>query len=67
MAGNLGFETWLVRDATWTFDRIGPDGDEYKAETIHAMELANLHGEFAEIAFTAEIVSGLVPQKTGDT
>ena len=27
MAGNLGFDARLVRDATWTFDRIGPDGD----------------------------------------
>ena len=24
MAGNLGFDASLVRDATWTFDRIGP-------------------------------------------
>ena len=27
MAGNLGFDARLVRDATWTFDRIGPDGE----------------------------------------
>ncbi|MET3316502.1 nicotinamidase-related amidase [Bradyrhizobium japonicum] len=32
MAGNLGFDTRLVRDATWTFDRIGPDGDAHSAE-----------------------------------
>ncbi len=37
MAGNLGFEAWLVRDATWTFDRIGPDGDQHTAEAIHAV------------------------------
>lgn len=24
MAGNLGFDAHLVRDATWTFDRVGP-------------------------------------------
>jgi nicotinamidase-related amidase len=24
MAGNLGFDARLVRDATWTFDRVGP-------------------------------------------
>ncbi len=56
MAGNLGFDTWLVRDATWTFDRIGPDGDEHTAEAIHAMTLSNLNDEFAHIASTAEIV-----------
>ena len=42
MAGNLGFDASLVRDATWTFDRIGPDGDAHSAEDIHAMTLANL-------------------------
>lgn len=55
MAGNLGFDTWLVRDATWTFDRTGPDGDEHTAEAIHAMTLSNLNDEFAHITSTAEI------------
>lgn len=55
-AGNLGFDTWLVRDATWTFDRIGPDGDQHTAEAIHAMTLSNLDGEFADIAWTAGVV-----------
>ena len=47
MAGNLGFDARLVRDATWTFDRVGPDGDAHAAEDIHAMTLSNLNGEFA--------------------
>lgn len=59
MAGNLGFDTWLVRDATWTFDRTGPDGDEHTAEAIHAMTLSNLNDEFARIASTAEIARAL--------
>lgn len=59
MAGNLGFDTWLVRDATWTFDRTGPDGDEHTAEAIHAMTLSNLNGEFANIASSAETVRAL--------
>jgi hypothetical protein len=49
MAGNLGFDARLVRDATWTFDRIGPDGDVHSAADIHAMTLANLNGEFAAL------------------
>ena len=57
MAGNLGFDACLVRDATWTFDRVGPDGDAHSAEAIHAMTLANLNGEFARIVSTAEIVA----------
>jgi nicotinamidase-related amidase len=57
MAGNLGFDACLVRDATWTFDRVGPDGDAHSAEAIHAMTLSNLNGEFARIVSTAQIVA----------
>jgi nicotinamidase-related amidase len=59
MAGNLGFDARLVRDATWTFDRVGPDGDAHSAEEIHAMTLANLNGEFARIVLASEVISGL--------
>ena len=59
MAGNLGFDTSLVRDATWTFDRIGPDGEPHAAEDIHAMTLANLNGEFARIVRAAEVIAAL--------
>jgi nicotinamidase-related amidase len=59
MAGNLGFDAALVRDATWTFDRVGPDGDAHSAKDIHAMTLANLNGEFARIVSTAEAIAGL--------
>jgi nicotinamidase-related amidase len=59
MAGNLGFDARLVRDATWTFDRTGPDGDAHSAEEIHAMTLANLNGEFARIVLAAEAIAGL--------
>jgi nicotinamidase-related amidase len=57
MAGNLGFDTRLVRDATWTFDRVGPDGDAHAAEDIHAMTLANLNGEFARIVTSADAIA----------
>jgi nicotinamidase-related amidase len=59
MAGNLGFDARLVRDATWTFDRVGPDGDAHSAEEIHAMTLANLNGEFARIVTTAEAIAAI--------
>jgi len=59
MAGNLGFDARLVRDAAWTYDRRGPDGELHKAEDIHAMTLANLHEEFARIVTTAEVISEL--------
>jgi len=61
-AGNLGFVTSVVSDATATFDRVGPDGIEYRAELIHAMALSDLHGEFATVVDTAAVVAAvLVP------
>jgi nicotinamidase-related amidase len=59
MAGNLGFDTYLVSDACATFDRVGPDGITYPAEHIHAVSLANLHGEFATVQTTDEILAAL--------
>ena len=59
MAGNLGFDASLVRDATWTYDRTGPDGDFHSAADIQAMTLSNLSGEFATIVTTAEVVASL--------
>jgi nicotinamidase-related amidase len=57
MAGDLGFDTWVVSDATATFDRIGPDGLRYPAEQIHAIALSDLHGEFATIADTESVLT----------
>ena len=57
MAGDLGFDTWVVSDATATFDRIGPDGLRYPAEQIHAIALADLHGEFATVTDTESVLS----------
>ena len=53
MAGNLGFATWAVSDATATFDRVGPDGVKHLAEHIHAIALSDLHGEFATVVDTS--------------
>lgn len=59
MAGNLGFDARLVRDAIWAYDRTGPDGDHHSAADIHAMTLSNLNGEFATIVTTGEVIAGL--------
>ncbi|UOQ71247.1 cysteine hydrolase family protein [Hymenobacter cellulosilyticus] len=56
MAGNLGFETYLVADATATFDKTGFDGQHYPAALIHATALASLHGEFATVLTTDQAV-----------
>lgn len=57
MAGNLGFDTWVVSDATAAFDRVGPDGVAHRAEDVHAMALSDLHGEFATVVDTAAVIA----------
>ena len=61
LAGNLGFETWFVIDATHTFDRPGLDGRMIPAAEIAAMTAANLHGEFATVATTQTLLSADPP------
>lgn len=57
MAANLGFPTWVISDATATFDRVGPDGVSYPAEQIHAIALSDLHHEFATIIDTSTAIA----------
>ena len=52
MAGNLGFETFIVSDATATFNKKGLDGQMFSAELIHETALASLNGEFATVVTT---------------
>jgi nicotinamidase-related amidase len=62
MAGNLGFNVWVVSDATATFDRAGPDGVEHTAEEIQAIALSDLHGEFATVVDTNAVLSAVQPR-----
>jgi nicotinamidase-related amidase len=57
MAGNLGFNVTVVEDATATFERRGPDGSHYSADLMHQVALASLHGEFAEVRSTRDILA----------
>jgi len=59
MAGNLGFKTVVVADATAAFDRKSFDGLVVPAEEIHRGALASLHGEFAEVVTTEQILAAL--------
>lgn len=59
MAGNLGFDTLLVADATATFDRKGINGEVFSAETIHQTTLASLNKEFAEVITSEQVLSRL--------
>lgn len=55
MASNLGFKTYVVADASATFDRRGYDGVLHPAELIHQTTLASLHNEFATVVTTDEV------------
>jgi nicotinamidase-related amidase len=61
MAGNLGFTTYLVADATVAFELTGHDGQHYSADEIHNVSLATLHGEFATVVNTATVLRALGP------
>jgi nicotinamidase-related amidase len=59
MAGNLGFDTFLVEDAAFTFGRKDWDGAFRTAEEVHAMSLANLDGEYCTVTRTAAVLEAL--------
>jgi nicotinamidase-related amidase len=59
MASNLGFRTYLISDATATFDRKGLNGAIFEAELIHQTCLANLNEEFARLPTTKELLEVL--------
>jgi len=59
MAGNYGFDTFLVSDATATFNKKGLDGKNYSAELIHETALASLNEEFATVVTTDYLIENL--------
>jgi nicotinamidase-related amidase len=60
MAGNYGYDTYIVSDATATFDKIGADGQRYSAQIIHETALASLHEEFATVITTGSLINMLI-------
>ena len=59
MAGNLGFQSFVVADATATFDRANLDGSLRAAEDVHAAALSDLHGEFATVIQSSELIASV--------
>jgi len=57
MAGNLGFETYLVEDCCFTFARRDYEGRLRTAEEVQAMSLANLDGEYCTVINSARLVA----------
>lgn len=58
-AGNLGFSAIVVADAAFTFEKQDFGGTLRSAEDVHLMALANLHGEYAEVRSTDEVLRAL--------
>jgi len=61
MAGNMGFDTYLVHDACSTMNNIGHDGTDYDPDLVHNMSIASLHGEFCT-AITLQDALGLLKE-----
>lgn len=60
MSGNLGFETYLVEDASFTFARKDYRGRLRTAEEVHDMSLANLDRQYCIVTQTREILRAVM-------
>lgn len=59
VGGNLGHAVLFALDATHTFDRTGPDGSTMTADELARATATNLHGEFATVTRTADLLAGV--------
>ena len=47
--GNLGYRIFVVADACWAVDKRDLSGRLWPAADVHALSLANMQGEYAEV------------------
>ena len=59
-AENLGFTVYLIEDACFTFGKTDWNGVPRTADEVHAMSLANLHGEYCTVVTTADVLAGRI-------
>ncbi len=59
VGANLGYDVQFVLDATYTFDRVGPDGTALTADELARATATNLHGEFATLVSTADVLDAM--------
>lgn len=63
MAGNLGFLSYVIHDACAAFAAnadagwAGPDAPALSPEAMHYVALSHLHGEFAAVRSTADMIA----------
>lgn len=53
---NLGFTIYLAEDACFTFGRNDWQGRKRTADEVHALSLANLHGEYCTVLTADELI-----------
>lgn len=56
-AGNLGYDTYLAHDACAAGNRAGINGQMFDSEQVHAISVANLHGEFCTAIQSCEAIA----------
>ena len=54
MAGNMGYDSYLLPEACATCNRVGFDGVDYDPEVVHNLAVASLNGEFATALSVAD-------------
>jgi len=59
-AGNLGFRTYVVSDGCYAYAQMDFNGVHRSAEDVHAMALSNLHGEYATVLHSEEVLHSLL-------
>jgi nicotinamidase-related amidase len=56
MAGNLGYKTFVVSDATAAFQTKGLNGEIFSAQMTHDLSLATIHMEFGDVVTMDELI-----------
>ncbi|TDO95793.1 cysteine hydrolase family protein [Marinomonas balearica] len=58
--GNLGYTVYVIDDACFTFAKPDYFGLARSADEVHAMSLANLHGEYATVISREQLVEKVI-------
>lgn len=56
--GNLGYTVYVVENSCFTFAKPDYYGKARTADDVHAMSLANLHGDYATVLSSSQLISG---------
>jgi nicotinamidase-related amidase len=65
MAGNMGYDVYLVHDACATCNRVDLHGKDHDPELVHDLSVASLHGEFCTAIKTADALGLLQGDAAG--